>query len=71
LGFVVSLDATKSKDPDGDPIGYSWIQTGGPDVTLNGADTSIATFTAPSDLPSNVPLAFKLTVTDSKNASNC
>ncbi len=39
-------------------------------VTLNGADTSIATFTAPKDISSDTDMIFELTVTDSKNATN-
>ena len=39
-GYVVTLDGSKSKDPDNDPITYSWKQIGGPSVTLNGTDTA-------------------------------
>ena len=52
-GDVVSLDGSKSKDPDGDPITYLWTQTSGPTVKLDGANTPIATFTAPSNISSN------------------
>ena len=69
-GDIVMLDGSKSKDPDKDQLKYSWKQIGGPHVTLNGADQSIATFTAPKDISSNTDLIFELKVTDSKNASN-
>ena len=68
-GDVVSLDGSKSKDPDGDRLIYSWTQISGPTVKLDGANTSIATFTAPSNIPADTNLIFRLTVKDSKNAA--
>jgi len=44
----VTLDGSGSKDPDGNITSYSWTQTAGPPVTLNGADTMTASFTAPT-----------------------
>ena len=38
-GDVVSLDGSKSKDPDGDAITYIWTQTSGPVVKLDGANS--------------------------------
>ena len=69
-GDTVTLDGSKSKDPDGSIASYSWIQIAGPKVQLNGANSTIATFTAPSNISADTTLAFKLTVKDSKNASN-
>ena len=69
-GNVVSLDGTASKDPDGDPITYSWVQSGGPNVKLSGADTAISTFTAPSNISSDTNLIFTLTVRDDKQATS-
>jgi sugar lactone lactonase YvrE len=69
-GYAVTLDGSASKDPDSDPVTYSWIQTDGPSVKLNDADTSMATFTAPSNISSDTDLIFRLTVTDNKNASS-
>ena len=69
-GDVVSLDGSKSKDPDGDPITYLWTQTSGPAVKLDGANSPIATFTAPSNISSDTTLVFKLIVKDNKNAAS-
>jgi hypothetical protein len=43
----VTLNGSLSSDPDGTIISYKWVQTGGPPVTLNNANSAIATFTAP------------------------
>jgi len=67
---LVTLDGKGSSDPDGDTItAYSWeqikINPTDPDVTLNGANTDTAAFTAPNPYPANgVTLKFKLTVSD-------
>jgi hypothetical protein len=65
---LVTLDGTGSSDPDGDTIAsYSWeqikINPTDPDVTLSGANTDTATFTAPNIYPP-VTLKFRLTVSD-------
>jgi hypothetical protein len=61
LGAPVALDGTGSDDPDGDPLTYEWIQASGPAVTLTGADTATASFTAPS---SPTTLTFQLEACD-------
>ena len=68
-GDIATLDGTESIDPDGDTLTYSWKQTDGPTVTLNGVDKPVATFTAPTEITSNTTLLFELTVTDNKSAS--
>ena len=68
-GYVTTLDGTNSYDLDNDASTYIWVQTGGPHVVLNRANTSIATFTAPSNLSTDTTLAFRLIVKDDKNAT--
>jgi len=68
-GDTVTLDGSKSKDPDGSIASYSWIQIAGPRVLLDGANSPIATFTAPYNISADTTLAFKLTVKDDKNAT--
>jgi hypothetical protein len=66
-GDVVTLDGINSLDPDGGAVSYSWLQTGGASVDLNGADSPSPSFTVP-----RVPfttLEFELTVTDDQGAS--
>ena len=67
---VVDLDGTGSFDPDGDALTYSWTQTGGQNVTLNGADTAQPSFTAP-DVAAGSPqtLTFELTVDDGTDSA--
>ena len=73
-GYIISLDATKSRDPDNgsDPLIYSWNQTEGPTVELNDADSHFATFAVPlvDNRSADTNLAFRLTVKDSKNATS-
>ena len=44
---IVTLNGSLSSDPDGTIVSYKWVQTGGPPVTLNNANSAIATFKAP------------------------
>lgn len=63
-GALVSLDGAGSTDGDSDVLAFTWIQTGGPAVTLSTSGAQ-ATFTAPT-LSSNTPveLTFSLVVHD-------
>jgi hypothetical protein len=65
-GSIVTLVGTGSFSPNGGTIvSYSWTQTSGTPVSLNGANTATPTFTAPTGTTS---LTFSLTVTDSTGA---
>ena len=62
-GDAVTL-AGSGSDPEGATATYSWRQTAGsPNVTLTGASTKTASFTAP-ELLADVDLTFELTVSD-------
>ncbi len=67
-GASVSLDGSRSFDPDGDIGGYAWRQDAGPAVTLQGADTAAPGFTAPT-VDSDTVLGFELRVTDAQGAA--
>jgi len=63
-GSPVTLDGAASYDPDGDALTFSWVQTSGPAVAIDGADTAAPTFTAPLVGPDGASLTFELTVDD-------
>jgi lysophospholipase L1-like esterase len=67
----VVLDGSSSSDADGQIVSYSWEQTpnGATPVTLSGAQSPIATFTAP-DPDTREALVFRLTVTDDDGATS-
>ncbi len=62
-GAMVTLNGAGSNDPDGDTLSYLWTQTLGVTVTLSNANTSTATFRAPT-VTSGTMLRFSLQVTD-------
>jgi len=63
-GRSVSMNASGSTDPNsGDTLTFSWEQTSGMTVTLNGANTATASFTAPQ-VTANTTLGFEVTVSD-------
>ena len=62
----VTLDGTKSLDPDKERLTFLWVQTFGVRrVVLNGDDTARPTFKAPFVPVNNSLLVFRLTVKDS------
>jgi hypothetical protein len=64
-GALVTLSGSSSDPNPGQTLTFTWTQTGGPPVTLTGANTATPTFTAPP-VPEGAcqVLTFKLTVTD-------
>jgi fibronectin type 3 domain-containing protein len=62
---IVTLNGSKSSDPEGSTLRYRWSQTSGTSVALSNAYAAQATFQAPSVDPDGETLAFQLTVTDS------
>ncbi len=67
-GESITLDASLSKDPDGEQLTYKWEQTDGPSVSLSSDREPSVTFQAPTT-KTNVTLTFKVTVTDTHGLS--
>lgn len=62
-GDSVLLDGSASSDPDNDALSYAWEQTGGPALTLTGANSAQAGFIAPN-VAATTSYQFRLTVSD-------
>jgi hypothetical protein len=71
-GAQVILDGSASADPSGLPLSFSWSQTSGLPVSIAGASSATASFTAPS-VPFGQPpaaLVFSLTVSSAAGSSS-
>ncbi|GAB3292318.1 S8 family serine peptidase [Parahaliea aestuarii] len=64
----VELNGSDSSDSDGSITGWAWEQVAGPALTVDNADTPIASFTAPP-VSAVTEFAFTLTVTDDRGAT--
>jgi len=68
-GDLVTLDGSLSSDADLDTLTYSWMQVGGPSVTLSDYTAVTPTFTAPF-VAGPSTLTFSLVVNDGTDNSN-
>ena len=71
-GDRVELDGSASSDAEGSALTYLWqqIDNSGYSVTLDDANTSKPSFTAPGPVAADTNLSFQLTVTDSFGKSS-
>jgi hypothetical protein len=68
---LVTLDGTRSSDPDGDALTWQWTQTSGTPVPIASANTARPTFVAPHQAPTaHETLTFSLVVTDAFGVSS-
>jgi len=65
-GWLASVSALGSVDPDGDPLTYTWLQTAGPPVTLDALLPGVVQFTVPDVQGA---LSFLVEVSDGEDSS--
>ena len=63
IGEIITLDASKSYDPNGSFISYEWIQVSGQNVSITNPNSINASFAVPT-VDISTTLSFKLTVVD-------
>ena len=63
IGETISLDGTKSYDPNGAIVSYLWTQISGPSISISNSNSMIASFDIP-EVSMTTKFSFKLTVTD-------
>jgi PKD repeat protein len=63
-GATVTLDGSKSTDPDDGIASYLWTQVGGDPVSLSAPASAVTTFAAPNAGSAGKNLNFRLTVKD-------
>jgi hypothetical protein len=68
VGDTITLDASRSSDPNDQIVFYEWIQTDGPPATLSGENAVNPTLVATPAMVS-ASLTFQLTVYDSGGSS--
>lgn len=66
FGDLVTLDGSESSDLDGSIETFTWLQTSGPDVTLDDIDTGVVQFNASEE----GTYEFELSVVDDLGASD-
>ena len=68
-GAKVTLDATKSTDPEGDTLSFTWTQVGGDEASIQGANQATAEFVAP-EVTMPTTFTFKVEVADGKHSAS-
>ena len=67
---TITLDGSRSYDPENQPLNYSWIQLDGETVTINNSNSVTTTFTSPMVENGEIKvLTFELTVFDNNGRS--
>ncbi|MBI3890302.1 MAG: hypothetical protein HY303_02080 [Candidatus Wallbacteria bacterium] len=63
---VVTLDGSPSRDPGADPLSYSWVQTGGPTISLFNPTSARPSFSTTKP----ATYGFLLTVSDNRGGTS-